>query len=44
MQARKKRLAVEDDGKKQKSLNAVWRPVSTSASSCKGLSPGSETI
>ncbi|KAK4269343.1 hypothetical protein QN277_022512 [Acacia crassicarpa] len=34
MQARKKRLVIEEHGKKQKSTNLVWRPVSTCASSC----------
>jgi len=38
MGGRKKRVVIDDHSNKHKSMNSIWRPVSTNASSCQGLS------
>jgi activating signal cointegrator complex subunit 1 len=38
MGGRKKKVCINDDSKKEKTMKSIWRPITTNASSCEGLS------
>jgi hypothetical protein len=38
MGGREKRVFIDDHSKTEKTMKSIWRPITTNASSCEGLS------